>query len=83
MALTIKFEKAVQAVAPHVSVPYWDFTIDAEEIFLNKDKDLSSYWFQGSVRPTRLRGATQRSRGVDLQISFSRVLPCCAAAVFC
>lgn len=50
MALTIKFEKAVQAVAPHVTVPYWDFTIDAEEIFLNKDKDLSSYWFQGSVR---------------------------------
>lgn len=50
MALTIKFEKAVQAVDGSVSVPYWDYTIDAESIFMDKDKSLSEFWLQADVR---------------------------------
>ena len=30
MALTLEFEQALQAINPAVSVPYWDFTVDAE-----------------------------------------------------
>lgn len=49
-ALTMKFEKAMQAVDPAVSLPYWDFTIDTQEILLNHHEQYSKYWFETTVR---------------------------------
>ena len=36
--MTSEFELAVQSVAPHLAVPYWDFTIDHEEVAENYGK---------------------------------------------
>lgn len=52
VALTVKFERALQAVDPSVAMHYWDFTIDGEDIFLNKDGNFSQYWFDAEVRYT-------------------------------
>lgn len=52
VALTVKFERALQAVDPSVAMHYWDFTIDGEDIFLNKDGNFSQYWFDAEVRHT-------------------------------
>lgn len=50
MALTVKFERSLQAVAPAIALPYWDFTIDAEDIFAHKDGNFTQYWFETEVR---------------------------------
>merc|ERR1712196_737262 len=34
-AFSLEFEQALQAVTPSVTLPFWDFTIDAETIRLN------------------------------------------------
>ena len=49
-ALTMKFEKSMQAVDPAVSLPYWDFTIDTQEILLNHHEQYSKFWFETTVR---------------------------------
>jgi hypothetical protein len=48
-ALTLKFEQAVQAVDPSVCMPYWDYTIDSEDIINNKDGNFSQYFFKSEV----------------------------------
>lgn len=53
MALTVKFERSLQAVAPAIALPYWDFTIDAEDIFAHKDGNFTQYWFETEVRHHR------------------------------
>lgn len=49
-ALTLKFEKAIQAVDPSVSVPYWDYTIDGHLITDSYDGQFSRHWFDLDVR---------------------------------
>lgn len=48
-ALTLKFEKALQAVDPRVTVPYWDYTVDSHYIADNYDGQFSKHWFDSDV----------------------------------
>lgn len=71
----MKFEKALQAVDPAVTLPYWDFTVDAQEILLNHRSQYSKFWFEGEVRGRRLElivGLLGTSMHVRLQHIFDR-----------
>jgi len=48
-ALTVKFEKSLQAVNPAVALPYWDFTIESELIKNEYDNDFTGQWFEMDV----------------------------------
>ncbi|CAM9196291.1 unnamed protein product [Pylaiella littoralis] len=53
MALTMQFERAVQAVNPSIAVPYWDFTIEGTAFDwtdFRKSAFFSDDWF-GSAAP--------------------------------
>jgi hypothetical protein len=43
----------LQAVSASVSLPYWDFTIDGEDVIRHRGGDFSR-WFESEVRPAPL-----------------------------
>jgi hypothetical protein len=48
-ALSIKFEEALQAVDPSVTLPYWDYTIDAETIANTYAGNYSAWFLKSEV----------------------------------
>jgi len=44
MAFTLEFEQALQVVSPDITVPYWDYTIDAVHASNSHKDDLVSAW---------------------------------------
>jgi len=44
MGLTLLFEQSIHMINPELSVPYWDFTIDGHEVFVNKGGDFDALW---------------------------------------
>lgn len=44
LALTLAYEQGMQAVDPLLTVPYWDFTKEAHDIFIQHDGDFDALW---------------------------------------
>ena len=49
IAISMKFEKALQAINPQVTLPYWDYSIDFENIASNYNGTYSKSWFEQEV----------------------------------
>jgi hypothetical protein len=43
LALTLYFEQSLQSIDPELAIPYWDYTIEGQEV-MNKDGDFSALW---------------------------------------
>jgi len=44
MALTLLFEQSMQVIDPELCTPYWDFTIEAHEVFSTHDGNFDAVW---------------------------------------
>jgi len=49
IAVSMKFEKVLQAINPQVSLPYWDYSIDFEKIASDYNGTYSKSWFESEV----------------------------------
>ena len=49
VAISMKFEKSLQAINPQVSLPYWDYSIDFENIASDYNGTYSESWFESEV----------------------------------
>ena len=48
-AFSLSFEQSLQAINPKVTLPYWDYTIDIENIGRNFDDQFSDNWFKQTL----------------------------------
>lgn len=61
-ALTMQFEQSLQAVAPHVTVPYWDFTLDSTfytEDTWRESQVFDAQWFGDAAPRNELHTVTE------------------------
>ena len=60
-AFSIVFEKSLQAIEPSLSLPYWDYTIEAEYIKNNLGSRYAAEWYKQPIWSEKYFGAVDET----------------------